>query len=339
MKHTEENISIKGSPRDLFLHLFVFITLYFSFFSIVQLIFSYLDILFPDSTLYLASLTDNIRYYLAILIIMFPVYCGASFLVVKEDRENPQKKEIKSRRFLVALTLFLAGLISVSALGCIVYYFLTGEAGIRTLLKTVVIVSLGAVFYYYYYWDLKRNWKTRQLLLLLGAVSALVIFCVVYGFSLIGSPWRAKAIKEDQAKVAALQSIQTKIIQYLREKKQLPDSLAELNIQQANSVNLMQSDVARVLPTSMPIDLKGSSVYKKTGKLTFQLCANFKFPASSSDMILSTSGSYMSTTNASVGGVIPYEGFEDDQKNWNWDHAAGAVCFDRAVKEIKAKKN
>jgi hypothetical protein len=338
MSTSEEKQVITSSPRELFLQLFVFVTLYMSLFSLWTLFFSYIDIWFPERIMSFPYLLDTIRYHLAFLMVMFPVYCGVSFLVIKEDKQNPLKKQIKSRRFLVALTLFLAGLVGISAVAYVLYYFFQGEAGIRIFLKSLTVILIGAFVFYYYYWDLKRNWRPVQLYIVGGLIITFVAVSIGYGFTLTGSPWKAKALKEDQAQIEVLKNLQGTIMQYWTEKKQFPDSLAELGIRQGDSLNLTLPGVPQALTVGGSLDLHGNSVYKKTGKSSFQLCATFKYPSFALDKTQFLTNRIGTAPNT-MGGEVSFlptvfiprgsEYLEYNAKNDNWEHAAGAVCFSR----------
>lgn len=347
MSAAEENQLPKSTPREFFLQLFVFTTLYVSIISLVSLLFNCIDLVYPRDGMDLPSYLDSIRYNTAFLMIMFPVYCGVTFLVIKEDFQYPQKKQFKSRRFLVALTLFMAGLVSISTVAYTLYYFLQGEAGIPSVLKSITIIVISSWLFYYYYWDLKQNWKLLPLCVASSLLIILVIVSIGYGFSLTGSPWKAKSIKEDNAKVRVLKNLQDRIVQFWMTKKQFPETLAELGLRQSDKIDLTIPGTTQALIVGTPLDIQGTRVYKKTGELSFQLCATFKYPLSSSDQT-----QYISTSveTPKFAGFIPMAGgvagspsgnefLEYNPKNDIWDHPAGAFCFSREFTLKKATKS
>ncbi len=84
MKHTNQPIKIKTSPKDFFLHLLSILALYFSAISFLVLIFQYINIWIPDQ---LDQTSYELRHYvylkqirwsLASLIVIFPTYILSS---------------------------------------------------------------------------------------------------------------------------------------------------------------------------------------------------------------------------------------------------------------------
>src|SRR3989344_2067342 len=105
----------KNLPKDVFLHLFGVVTLYISAISLITLLFQYVNLGFPDplESRYYSSLAGPIRWAMASLIIVFPVYLFVARLLHRDYQKFPEKKELKIRKWLVYLTLFITGLVIV----------------------------------------------------------------------------------------------------------------------------------------------------------------------------------------------------------------------------------
>ena len=148
----------KSSPKDVFLHLLAIITLYVSAGGFIALLFQYINILFPDQlnsydSYRISSAYSTIRWAIASLIILFPAYIGVSWFLQKEYVNNPLKRELRVRRWLIYFTLFAAGLIIMGDLVSLIYWFLSGELTARFILKIATVLIVAGVVFGYYLWD------------------------------------------------------------------------------------------------------------------------------------------------------------------------------------------
>ena len=137
-----------------------------------------------------------------------------------------------------------------------------------------------------------------------GIVSGLIIlFAIIVGFSIIGSPQSQRLSKLDSQKVTDLQNIQWQIISYWQKTGALPSAAAALN----DSLSGF----------SYPLDPQTGEMYeyKMTGQYSFQLCANFNRPSSAQQ-----SSAYPILTNPKGSLSMDY-----------WTHETGRVCFDRNI--------
>jgi hypothetical protein len=140
------------SPKDVFLHLFSIIALYISAGAFVSLIFDYINIYLPDAlNAYEAQAAiGSIRWAIASLVVVFPAYIYSSWLLERGYAANPAMREMKTRKWLIYFTLFLAAVIIAGDVVSLVYSLLNGDLTTRFALKavTVFLVS-GAVFGHY----------------------------------------------------------------------------------------------------------------------------------------------------------------------------------------------
>ena len=99
------------SPREAFLYLVLFSTLYLSAWHLGSLLFDLINIALPDpaEVAMFGDMRDNsMRFSVASLVIAFPVYLFVARLLSRDLARNPVKRLSGVRRWLTYLTLFLA---------------------------------------------------------------------------------------------------------------------------------------------------------------------------------------------------------------------------------------
>ncbi|MCI0566323.1 DUF5671 domain-containing protein, partial [bacterium] len=256
----------KFNPKDFFLWLAAMAALYVSVGSILALLFQYINVLFPDELVrYYDPYSGAIRFAIASLVIIFPIYLALTRFLNQDIRKNPEKREFGVRKWLIFITLFVAGVSIVVDLIVLLNTFLGGDITARFILKVfAVLVVAGAVFGYYFY-DLRGKWEANvKLSIRLGWVaSILVAIAVISGFFLIGSPQTARLYRFDEQKVGDLQNIQWQVVNYWQAKTSLPETIEILN-------DPLRGFVAPSDPqTGEPYE------YRVIGDKTFELCATF----------------------------------------------------------------
>lgn len=154
----------KTSPKDVFLHLLAIITLYGSGGSFVALLFQYINVLIPDPLENYPWMRDSafntIRFSIASLVIIFPVYLFTTRFLNKTYFENPSRRNLRIRKWLVYFTLFATALIIIGDLVSLIYSLLGGELTPRFILKIVSVFFVASSIFFYYFWDLKK-YKTE----------------------------------------------------------------------------------------------------------------------------------------------------------------------------------
>lgn len=154
----------KTSPKDVFLHLLAIASLYTSAISFLVLIFQYINVLLPDpleGNFYaLSSAYNSIRWSIASLVVVFPVYILTSWFLDKGYRKSPSKRDLGIRKWLIYFTLFAAALIIIGDLVTLIFNLLGGELTLRFLLKVATVFFVSGSVFGYYFWDL-RKYKTE----------------------------------------------------------------------------------------------------------------------------------------------------------------------------------
>jgi hypothetical protein len=288
------------TPKDFFLWAGAMVALYWSATSLILLIFQYIDRLFPSNLdYYIDPYSGTIRFAMASLLIVFPMYLFLTRTLNRELRTTPEKKELWVRKWLIFLTLFVAGGTLVIDLIMLINEFLGGDLEMRFVLKVAtVFVVIGAVFLYYLA-DLRGKWESEPVRAkMVGVIAGLIVLgSIVSGFFIIGLPSDQRDFRFDQERVNDLQSIQWQIIDFWRTKERLPNTLDELSDPLVGFI--------------VPKDPETGAGYEYTTKekLSFELCATF------------TKESIHTTTEMRV-----YDGLTED-----WKHPAGKHCFERTV--------
>lgn len=295
----------KSSPRDVFLYILLIILLYASIGSLTALFFQYISVLFPDPLDYNHGAFDTMRRSQAALIIVFPVYLFLAVLLSRDVGRHAEKAELRIRKWLLSLTLFLAALAIIGDLVTVLYNFLSGELSVRFTLKAISVLGIAGAVFGYYLWDI-REWKRghlRQASLIAWVSGVVVGVSIIAGFFIAGSPWHQRSVRFDEQRVNDLQMIQGEILRYWQMKGSLPKDL-----------DALRDTISGFMP---PSDSETGALYEyhSTGKLAFELCAFFAVPSQTQGMSKGRS-------------VAPYP---HDPYIQNWEHGDGRTCFARTI--------
>ena len=140
----------KSGPKDVFYHLLAIATLYMSAVSFIALVFQLINTQWPDSLSYSGGSEASIRWSASILIVAFPVYLLMNWLIGKDVEAEPLRREIRVRKWLDYLTLFISAVTVIGDVIALIYNFLGGELSIRFYLNVLaVLVTAGLIFLYY----------------------------------------------------------------------------------------------------------------------------------------------------------------------------------------------
>lgn len=290
----------RNTPRDVFLHLLAIVTLYWSAGTFITLLFQFVNYAFPDPVFpeYYAS---PMRYALASLIIVFPVFVLVSWFLNRYYSRDPQAREMKLRKWLVYFTIFAASLLIIGDLVSIILTFLNGEITARFILKALSIIVVAATVLGYYLDDVRRASAPKNIKYFVWTICAIVLIAIISAFFVVGSPKSARLVNFDQQKISNLQDIQYNIINYWQRKQKLPGTLADLT----------DNISGFVAPLDPQTNVSYEYIIKDQVALSFELCANFNKAA----------------TDAQLKMMYPqmYSGKD------NWNHTAGRVCFERNI--------
>ncbi len=296
--------------RDVFLHLLSIVALYLTSFAFGQLLFSVINLYFPDVLSYSGYEYESLRFSLATIIVVLPFYFFVTrFLVRVRQSENYQ--DVRIRKWLIYLTLSLAAIAIVSDLVTLLYWLLDGDITIRFVLKVIAVLLIAAVVFYYYFWEL--NARVLAIRSFVATTLALVGAFVVLGFFVIGSPTQRRAERFDAQRVQDLQNIQNMVVSYWQRKQRLPIRLDDLT----DSISGFTA----------PLDPENQSAYEYRevplaimNGISFALCATF-----------TTTGVDRGVTSAAPRAMKPMAAYPYDSSVSNWSHGIGRTCFQKII--------
>jgi len=147
------------SAREAFRYLLLFTTLYLSAYYLGSLLFSLVNMNFPDPALdksyWWRTVKDDIRLAAAFLVIAYPVFLFMARRIYRELACDPVKRLSVIRRWLTYLTLFAAAGFVIGDLVALVYHALDGELTVRFVLKVLIVGVIAATIFWFYLWDLR----------------------------------------------------------------------------------------------------------------------------------------------------------------------------------------
>ncbi len=330
MENNTDHSKNKLSPKFFFLSLGVLVTLITSVVAFLNLVFQTLEKKFPDVLNasydygYSSWNYEGIRSAIATLIIVFPVFLVLSYFWRKASKANLGHIDEIIKKWMVYLILFIAGIVAIVDLVVLVKYFVSGEITLRFVLKvvaTLVVAKMVGVFYLTEIGYLKRFKKITEKTSMILA-PALVIFGIVWSFSVIGSPKDQRNLRLDERRVQDLQSIQWQVINYWQQKEKLPETLKDLT----DPISGFR------LPVEPEFQKGLTYEYINKGGLTFDLCATFAMPMPKGWQEYGNGGGVMpmmyGERDAMTSSSYPYPG---GQTNDSWDHQTGRTCFERTI--------
>ena len=300
MENINTNNQLKEiSPKHFFLHIFAILMLYFFAINLITLIFQSINLLIPDTlpgNIYSYINKESIRFSLASIIIIFPVFLIASFFLQKSYKENPEVEKMRIRKWLVYLTLFIGIIVIVFDLVAVVFWFLKGEITLRFILKALSLFVIIGLIFTYYGRDIRKGISSTEKKYWTAGIALLFLIVIIIGFSLAGSPQKERLRRFDAQKVSDLNNIEWQIVSYYQKKGYLPENLFEL-----------EDDISGF---RIPKDSQTGEDYEYQIKSdeSFEICANFNL------------------TSEETGETMPFY----DQKG-KFEHGVGRECFERTI--------
>jgi MFS family permease len=304
MNENTMGLGKRNLPRDVFLHLFNMVSLYWFAISFITLVWQYINYFFPDILNDSYGFNYSMRFALASLFVVFPLFIFTSWMLNKIYRQESEVRESKIRKWLVYLTLFITALVVVGDLVFILNTFFNGEITMRFALKAFSIIVVALIIFAYYLDDIRKDAPSSMARYYAIAVSAVTILTVVGAFFIVGSPFTARLAGFDQQRVYDLQGIQGQVVNYWQRKEKLPATLTDLT----------DSISGYVAPVDPQTNQSYEYQIKDASGLIFELCATFK-----------TKG------NQNQQGVKSLPAYPDSSYSQNWNHNIGRVCFERKI--------
>ncbi|KKW35863.1 hypothetical protein A2852_02530 [Candidatus Adlerbacteria bacterium RIFCSPHIGHO2_01_FULL_54_23] len=293
----------KITPKDFFLWVGAMATLYGGVVAFIALLFNYVDTIFPNMLRQYSydPYQSGMSYEMAALIVLAPVFLALMRFIRRDIAHDPARKEIWLRRWVLFLTIFVAGATMIIDLIVLLTSFLRGEditAGF--VLKVLIVFLVAGAGFLHFVADLRGYWERQpnRARAVNYGVGVLVLVAIVAGFFIVGTPQQQRLYRFDEQKIADLQQIQSQVVYYWQQKQKLPAALTDL-----------QDPLSYF---TLPRDPQGEEYkYRATGPRAFELCATFNKESRNSN---------------SAAKPVMYNGL-----NENWQHTAGEACFERTI--------
>ena len=319
----------RNLPRDVFLHLFAMVALYWSAVSFITLCWQYINYFFPDvlSLRYsYQSYVGPIRFSVASLIIIFPLFILASWYLNKIYGREIVVRESKIRKWLIYLTLFITSLIIIGDLVTVIYNLLGGDVTAKFILKALSVLVVAGVVFGYYLDDVRRQEPSKLAKYFVWVTSAIILIAVIGAFFIVGSPKQARLLQLDQQRISDLQNIQGQIVNYWQRKEQLPNNVSDLSDSISGYIvpNDPETNKPYEYSVKVPKPRDGAGIPVAEGDLgnaadlKFELCAAFTLDSKNQEGLRGTKS-------------IPAYPNSYGEYQQNWDHSAGRVCFERTI--------
>ncbi len=224
---------VSSSPKDAFLFLMLFSTLYTAAFALGSVMFDLINLFLPQPGEQAIMSIMSLRYGIASAIVSFPIFLFMSMLISRETAANPGQRISPVRRWLTYLTLFVASASIVADLITLILRFLEGDITVRFGLKVLVAGVLAGGAFWYYLHDLRRDevapsaeWRrSRSARIAVTGMMAAVIAVLGIGIWQAGSPMQARLLAQDRQRVQDLAAIATRVQRYYSNTGNLPASL------------------------------------------------------------------------------------------------------------------
>lgn len=327
--------NIKTKALDVFIYLGIGISLVVGVTNLLQVIFVAINTKFVDvlNYGYVDLSQSDVRFAIASLVVMFPIYIGLSWYVASDIAKFHYKQDIGVRKILIYCTIFITILTLIGALVSLIYTYLGGDLSVRFGLKAlaVFVVALSVLGYYYY--SLKRDYSKKSIVpsLITILTSFLVIASVIWSITIIGTPTEMRAKKVDNTRLSDISRIQQEVFNRFQTTDKLPTTTAELEnafqgyavptdpLTKANYVyRVVQQPVLKMNYTTNRKELVTPGI--------FELCATFdtvrEFNARG--QVVGKGG--MPDSLYSVSNYY----YDGDQTPF-WNHGIGEKCFKRVI--------
>lgn len=306
------------TAKHFVLQLGSLISLYLSISFLLVLLFGFINLQFPDpaNMWEVESSGNTVRLGIAMVLVFFPTYLVLTRLVNATRRQDSKGNYLGLTKWLIYLSLLVAGVALLADLATVIVTFLNGEITSRFVLKALSVVVVIGMAFYYYIQDARGYWmeKERSSVWFGGVSTVVVVLAVVIGFTAIDAPSNVREQKLDSTQVSDLQEIQWRLQDYLTVNNTLPESLAAL------------SEYSGMRTPTAP---ENRSAYRyELTEAGFALCATFFAVSTDYDNyyypkpVMAPAATGDSPEKAPVTIVNPN----------NWEHGAGEVCFERVVR-------
>jgi len=337
---TQSNMKTKA--LDIFLYLGIAIALITSVSSFLQVLFTAINRKFPDIlnyNTYVDVSQSDVRFAIASLVVMFPIYLLLSWYVSNDIKKYLYKQDIFVRKAMIYCTLFVAVLTLIGTLVSVVYTYLGGELSVRFGLKALSIFGVAFALFGYYYYALKRDYSKSTIVPAVITVIAVivVVVSVVWSISIVGTPAQMRAQKIDSTRLADISRIQQEVFNRVQMTDKLPLTLTELdNAFQGYQVPVdpVTQEMYKYSVVQQPVVKMNFTTNRKemTTKAIFEVCATFETvrAVDARGMSLPSKGEAPGISSSDAMYSVSNYYYEGDMSPF-WNHGKGETCFKRII--------
>ncbi len=343
-KNKNMNGEQKTKAIDVFVYLGIAISLIWSVYNLLQIVFTAIDRKFPDlltATYSVDIYSSDVRMAIASLVVMYPLYLALSWYVAKDITKFPYKHNLGVRKIMIYATLFITVCTLVGTLVSLIYNYLGGDLSLRFVLKALTVFVVALALFGYYLYSMRRDYTIKTSVPVLASIiaSVVVIASLVWSVMIIGTPAQMRAKRIDSTRLSNLSSIQQQIFNRFQTTDKLPASLSELNDAfQGYSVptDPVTGDSYTYKIVQQPVVRMNYNTNKKEliTNAIFELCANFDIARDSNSNGKGTATVPIATKPGIPLADSPYSVsnyyYEYDQSPF-WNHGTGEFCFKRII--------
>ncbi len=226
----------RATFRDCALYIAMFVTLCVSISNFISIVFAAIDKAIPDTLkngMNYNPYNDDMRFAIASLVVMFPLYLYFAFTTSSDIQEDISKAKLAIRKNIFYLIAIITGITIIGTLIFAIYNWLGGELTSRFMSKAFVTLLIAAGVFTYTRYSLRRDFsvKNKIPMAIASAASALVLIGIVFSVSVLGTPDTVRKLKYDDQRLQDLSSIQQQVLSYWQTNKKLPQSLDKLQDQ------------------------------------------------------------------------------------------------------------
>ncbi|MEL6371443.1 MAG: DUF5671 domain-containing protein [Pseudomonadota bacterium] len=269
-----------GAAREAFLYIVFFGLLAATLGNVIALSFTWIETAFADpiDNQRASYVISSARWQIATLLVGYPVFLLLGTHLARAQQRDPDRQRSRVRIWLTYITLIFAALFLIGDLVAIVYRFLDGELNTRFFSKAAIVAIVSAGVLVNFMLDAERLQSGSNLLgrILASALTLTVIALIVWGFTVVRSPFAAREIAFDERRLADLARITTNVDCYTEELNELPETLSA--VEDYFSKAARRPGVDAHCTGVIPTDPRSGETYEyqKLDQSQFRVCAEFE---------------------------------------------------------------
>lgn len=227
----KSEVDNRKTNKDSLYYIGLVLTLCVSVNSFLFIIFSIIDKVMPDAInnfyYYNVGMSSEVAMMIATLVVAFPLYVLFSYLIDKDIKQDPSKKDLTLRKSVIYLALIVTSLTVISIIIATIYSYLMGSLLNIFLLKSLATFLVSALLFAYYYYSLNRDYNSSTKVPQLLTILSILIVVLTIGFSIyiFGNPSKVRDLSIDNIKVTDLTNLSYSISNFYDQNKKLPDNL------------------------------------------------------------------------------------------------------------------